>query len=549
VAAGAVNRAAHAADAPNTAAAMTLTDVSRASGIDFVHRNGATGEKFACELLGAGGALLDFDGDGDLDLYLVQGAALPGADYDPPPRDELWQNLGGGTAPQFRRVPDAAGAGDPGYGMGAAVGDVDNDGDPDLYVTNFGPDVLYRNEGGRFTDVTRSAGLGDARWSTSAAFFDADGDGFLDLYVCNYFQYRVEDHDWYGLRKPGYRTHGGPAMFRPDADVFYRNRGDGTFEDATEAAGFAAAAPSHGLGIVAGDFDDDRDVDVFVANDTQPNFLFLNDGAGRFTEEAMLAGVATDPAGKPRAGMGVDAQDADGDGRIDLLVTNFSLETNAFFRAEGGGFFTDAAFEVGLGAPSLPFLGFGTGFFDPDNDRDLDVFVANGHIFDNVPLYFDNLTYKQRNQLFRNEGGRFVEADRSLGPAVTREEASRAAIFGDLDDDGDTDLIVTDVATSPQVLRNDGGDANGWVRVTLRGTRSNRDGYGAEVLVTAKGVTRRLQARAAYGYLASNDPRVLAGLGGAAEAERIEVRWPSGIVDVLEHVPSASSVVVVEGEG
>jgi hypothetical protein len=332
-------------------------------------------------------------------------------------------------------------------------------------------------------------------------------------------------------------------------NILHRNRGDGTFEDVSETSGIRAAEPRHALGVVAGDFDDDGDPDLYVANDTQPNSLWLNDGSGRFVEEAMFAGVATDQEGAPQAGMGVDAADYDGDGIVDLFCTNFSLETNTLYRGEGQGFFTDVSYAAGLGDASLAFLAFGTGFFDVDNDGDPDLFAANGHIMDNVELYFDNLTFRQRNQLFLNEAGRFHEAGPEWGAAVTRQEVSRGALFGDLDDDGDTDLVVTDCGTRPQVLRNDLGAGHGWVRVALVGTRSNRDGYGAEVRVTAGGRTQRDQARAGYSYLTSNDPRLLFGLGEARLAERIEVRWPSGTIDRVERVPAGRTVVVTEGRG
>jgi hypothetical protein len=544
------------------AAAVRFTDVGPVSGVDFVHRNGSSGTKYAVELIGAGGALLDWDGDGDLDLFLVQGAGLPGNEYkEAPPRDALYENVGwtslrgAGAAegppafrPPFVEVPDAAGAADGSYGMGAAAGDYDNDGDPDLYVTNFGPNRLWRNDAGRFTDVTAAAGVGEPRWSTSACWADVDHDGFLDLYVCNYFKYRLEEHEWYGLRKPGWRTHGGPASFQPDLHVLYRNRGDGTFEDASESSGVRAPGAGFGLGVVAGDFDDDRDTDLWVTNDTQANWLFLNDGEGRFTEDGALAGVAFDQSGKPQASMGVDAQDADGDLLVDLFCTNFSLEANAFYLGEGRGFYRDASWEVGLAAPSLPYLGFGAGFLDVENDRDLDIFVANGHIMDNVELYFDNLAYKERNQLFLREGASFVEAGPEAGAIVARVEASRAALFGDLDDDGDTDLVVTNVAAAPQILRNDTDSANAWVRIQLRGTKTNRDGAGADVFVTAAGETRRFQARPSYGYLGSNDPRLLAGLGEASSCD-IEVRWPRGGIDRVERVPARRTVVVTEGKG
>jgi len=547
-----------AAVATGAAAVPRFADRAAECGVDFVHLNGASGNKYATELLGAGGGLLDFDGDGDLDLYLVQGAGLPGQEYPAPQRNRLYERVGspaareaGAPAPvlEYRAVPSAAGADDDSYGMGCAVGDYDNDGDPDLYVTNFGANRLYRNDCGKFTDVTAQAGVGDPRWSMSAVFFDADGDGLLDLYVCNYFRYAVDDHQWYGLRKDGYRTHGGPASFRPEPDIFYRNLGGGAFVDATEAAGFAAVEDAHALGIVAGDLDDDGDVDLYVANDTQPNWLFLNDGEGRFTEDGMVAGVSFDQSGAPQAGMGVDAQDANGDRLVDLFVTNFSLETNTLYLAEGGGFFVDASYAAGLGAAALPYLGFGTGFFDPDNDGDRDVFVANGHIMDNAHLYYDNLSYMQPNQLYVNGGdGTYQAAGPEWGGLSTRALASRSAIFGDLDDDGDTDLVVTNVAEAPEVLVNDGGNDAGWIRVQLRGSVSNRDGYGADVFVQAGGEESRQQVRAAFSYLGSSDPRPLIGLAGAEQADLVEVRWPSGAIDRAESVPAGRTILFVEGD-
>ncbi len=538
-----------------------LVDITADSGVDFVHRNGATGTKYAMELIGSGGGLLDFDGDGDLDLYLVNGARLPGVDAPELWVNALYENIGfppeaveGAEAPSappaFRRVPDAAGAADTTYGMGCTVGDFDNDGDPDLYVTNYGPNRLYRNDGGHFVDISAAAGVDDPRWSASAAFVDIDADGWLDLYVTNYFRYRLEDHEWWGLRKEGWRTHGGPASLDPEFDRLYLNRGDGTFEDVSESSGILQGGATYALGVLAGDLDDDGDVDLYVANDTQPNWLYLNEGDGTFVEDGMLAGVSYDQGGKPQAGMGVDSGDVNGDGIIDLICTNFSMETNTLYLGEGDGLFVDGSFMAGIGAATLPFLGFGLAFLDLENDRDLDLFVANGHIHDVAHLYHDGVTYKQRNQLFLSDGsGRFAEVDEGWGAAVTRVEASRAVIVGDLDDDGDPDLVVTNVAATPQILRNVGGNTNAWARIQLVGTTSNRDGFGAEVRVTVAGEERRHQARAASSYLASKDPRLLVGLGDAARVDRVEVWWPSGMIDVIEDVPARRTLFFVEGKG
>ena len=489
--------------APSAAGPGLFRDISADCGVDFIHQNGATGTKYAMELLGGGGAVLDFDGDGDLDLYFVNGSRLPGVTDPTPYVNALYENKGfGAEVPTgdalrvpFHRVPDAAGAADTSYGMGCAVGDYDNDGDPDLYVTNWGPNRLYRNDAGRFAEVGRAAGVDDPRWGASAAFVDIDGDGFLDLYVCNYFRYRLEDHEWWGIRKEGYRTHGGPASLPPELDVLYRNRGDGTFEDVSESSGIRQGGATYALGVIAGDFDDDGDPDLYVANDTQPNWLYLNEGDGTFVEDGMLAGVSYDQSGKPQAGMGVDSGDVNGDGIIDLICTNFSMETNTLYLGEGGGMYVDGSFMAGIGEATLRYLAFGVRLFDIENDGDLDLFTANGHIHDVIHLYDDGLTYKQRNQLFLNDGrGRFAEVDDGWGAIVRQVEASRSAITGDLDNDGDSDLVVTNIGTAPQILRNVGGNADAWTRVQLVGTASNRDGYGAEVRVTAGGITHRYQA-------------------------------------------------------
>ncbi len=540
--------------------ALRFADITANSGVDFMHQNGATGVKYAMELIGPGGALIDYDGDGDLDLYLINGSRLPGTPASEPFVNALYENVGfpaerpvgDAYRPPYRRVSDAAGAADTSFGMGCTVGDYDNDGDPDLYVTNFGPNRLYRNDGGRFVDVASEAGVTEPRWSTAAAFVDIDHDGHLDLYVGNYFKYRIEDHAWYGTRKEGYRTHGGPAMFKPVYDSLFRSRGDGTFEDVSESSGILEGGETYALGVVAGDFDDDGDTDIYVANDTQANWLFLNDGTGKFVEEGMLSGVSYDQGGKPQSGMAAEAGDVNGDGLIDLLCTNFSMESNTLYVAEGGGFYADASYSAGLAEATLPLLTFGSVFADVDNDRDLDLFSVNGHITDVIELYYDHLTYKQHNQLFFNRGNAvFDEADASWGAIVTQVEASRAAIRGDLDDDGDPDFVVTNVAAPTQILRNIGGNANSWIRVQLAGTESNRDGFGADVWVTADGETRRYQARVAAGYLSSNDPRILAGLGApdVPTVERVEVRWPSGTTDVIESVPARRTVLFTEGNG
>jgi hypothetical protein len=522
-------------------------DVARETGIDFTHANFATPERYLVETMGGGVALFDADGDGDLDVFLVQGAPAPGDARDRPPH-RLFRNEG---RMRFVDATAEAGVAGTGYGQGCAVGDFEGDGDADLFVACFGPDLFFVNRGGaRFEERAREARLADPGWGTSAAFLDADLDGDLDLYVARYVKASYVGH-------PRCVRRGHPVYCHPDAfegleDRFYRNEGDGTFSEIGARAGVARAGPleGKGLGVVAGDFDEDGLPDLFVANDSTANFLYLGRGDCTFEETGILAGVAFSPGGRAEAGMGVDAGDVDGDGRLDLVVTNLNGEPTRLHRNVGGGFIDDATETAGLASPSLPLVGFGVGFFDADGDGALDLLFVNGHVLDNIEAIDSGQTYRQRRVLMRNRGdGTFEEISASAGEVFALPRAGRAAAFGDLDGDGDVDVVVTNCGEPAEVLRNGGVRGRRWIRLRLVGVRSVRDGIGAEVRIAVGGRLLRRDARSGHSYLAASDARVTAGLGENDQVDRVEIRWPSGQVDLLEGLAADREYHVREGAG
>lgn len=527
---------------------IQFIDATAEAGIQFLHRNGAKGDYHLPEQLGAGGAFFDYDNDGDLDLYLVNSGDLPDEGHESTVTSALYRNNGDGT---FTDITSEAGADNKGnYGVGAACGDYDNDGDPDLYVTNFGANVLYRNNGdGSFTNVTETAGVGDPMWGSSATFLDYDRDGNLDLYVVNYLRYSL-DVPHAPCEVDGIRILCHPKNFDGAPDQFYRNNGDGTFTNVTEAAGFKVAEGPHsgkGLGVVAADFNNDGEADIYVANDDTPNYLYYNNGDGTFTETGLLAGCAYSFNGVAQAGMGVDAGDYNGDGYLDIFVTNLSYETNALYQNNGDGTFSDVIYGAHLGDESFLFVGFGTRFFDYDNDGFLDIFIANGHIIDNIAQVTDILTYAQRNQLFHNNGdGTFREVSFSAGKYFHEQSVSRGAIFGDYDNDGDCDIVTTQVNQPAQLLRNEDGNQKNWLRVKLAGVISNRGGIGARVTLTAGTRFWVQEVRAGSSIMCSNDPRCHFGIGDNAIVDRLEIHWPSGIVQILENVKANQEIVVTE---
>ena len=528
---------------PCVSANVQFVDVTKEAGIDFRHVNGAEGDYHLPETLGAGGAFFDADNDGDLDIYLVNSGYWPGS-AAVQNHAALYQNNGDGT---FTDITAAAGVGNQGnYGQGVACADYDNDGDTELYVTNFGPDVLYRNNGdGTFTDITAHAGISDAAWSSSACFLDYDRDGHLDLFVVNYLHYSL-DAVYRPCGENATRTYCHPSLFEGAPDRLYRNNGDGTFTDVSQEAGvgnIGGMFHGKGLGVVSADFNNDGAPDLYVANDDTRNDFFYNNGDGTFSEISLLAGCAYSFNGVAQAGMGIAAGDYNGDGALDIFVTNLSYETNALYRNNGDGTFTDVIYEARLGKESYLYVGFGTGFLDADNDGWLDLFVANGHIIDNIVETHDVLTYAQPNQLFRNKGdGTFQEISETAGPYFHRAQVSRGSIFGDYDNDGDVDILVTQSNAPATLLRNENGNKQNWLRIKPVGTISNRDGIGARVLLAQQ--IRDVNPCASY--LSSHDARLHFGLGQNTSVDRLEIRWPSGVVEVYENLPVNQEHVLTE---
>ena len=505
-----------------------LTDVAAEAGLDFVHDAGLSAAKHMPETLGGGAGFADVDGDGWLDVYMVQGGPVEPTEGSERPPNRLYRGNGDGT---FTDVTEGSGAGDTtGNGMGVCFGDIDNDGDVDMYVTNYGADVLLRNSGdGTFTDVTAESGIDNPAWGTSCGFADYDRDGWLDLYVTNYVDYRVDGGVICG--SPGQPAYCHPDAFDGVPDILYRNRGDGTFEIVTEAAGVRNADPkqSKGLGVVWLDFDDDGWIDLYVANDSTRNFLYRNEGDGTFTEAGLTRGGAFNGAGQTEAGMGVDAGDTDGDGLEDLYVTHLDFETNTLYRNSSPGFLTDETELSGFGAPSMLKVGFGTNFFDLDNDRDLDVFVANGHIIDTIAQLNPSLTFEQSDQLYLNRGdGRFFDASTEAGPYFEKAFVGRGTALGDYDEDGDLDLLVANLDGQVVLLRNDVGHDTPSLRLRLL-TSGGRDAIGARARLVAGGRAVVATVRSARSYLSGSDPRLYFGLGDDADTiERLEIRWPDG---------------------
>jgi hypothetical protein len=524
---------------------VTFTDVTARAGIAFRHDHGGSGRRYLVETFGGGVVAFDYDSDELPDLFFVNGSPLPGTEH-PRRGNVLYRNLGDGT---FRDVTGEAGLGGEGYGMGGAATDVDGDGDQDILVTAFGENQLYLNNGdGTFRSVGKERGVADGKWSASALFFELDGDGFLDLYVANYLDYTIATHRECVSPTAGISAYCHPQEYEGVADVLYRNRGDGTFEDVSSRAILSGPENGKGLGLVALDFDDDGDSDVYVANDTTRNILYRNDG-GRLTDVGVEAGVAYNEQGLAEAGMGVDAGDVDRDGRLDLAVTNFDFENNTLYRNLGGGFFFDATSAFGLGAVSLTELGFGCDFVDLDNDGWLDFVVLNGHILDNIAEIQSNLSFAQPGQVFRNEGGRFRDTTASSGSAIATPRVGRGLATLDYDLDGDPDLAIASRGSEAELLRNDGGNGGAFLGLRLVGVASNRDGVGARLSLELDGRPWVEELRSTSSYLAQNEMILHVGLGNSTKAEELALRWPSGRVDRIERLEAGRRYVIKEGVG
>jgi enediyne biosynthesis protein E4 len=534
---------------------VQFTDTTKALGVQFTQENSATSNKYLIETMGGGVALLDYDNDGRLDIFFTNGAKLadPMPDGAAPDKSErkYWNRLFHQQEDEtFVDVTEKAGlTGMPqnAYGMGVAAGDYDNDGFTDLYVTNYGSNTLYRNNGdGTFGDVTARAGVAASGWSASAGFFDADNDGKLDLFVTRYVEWSFRGNRYCGEKKPGYRAYCHPDNYEAVTNVLFHNNGDGTFTDVSAKSGIAAAS-GKGLGVAFADYDHDGFMDVYVANDSVQSLLFHNSGNGAFSEAGLLAGVGFNEDGKTFAGMGVDFADYDNDGHPDVVVTDLSNERYKLFRQNGDGSFRDVTSASGVGGATLLFSGWSTRFVDYDNDGWKDIFAVQGHVMDTIEKTSPNLSYLQPPLLLRNEAGRFSRV--TPGEAFQRSWAGRGAAFGDLDNDGDVDIVVSNVGQPAVVLRNDGGNEQHWLSIRTVGRKSNRDGIGCGVkVVSASGLIQYFTVNTAVGYLSASDKRLLVGLGGDATATSVEIRWPSGIVQTFQNVKAGQTLIATEPE-
>jgi enediyne biosynthesis protein E4 len=529
-----------------------FTDVTARLGVNFVYQSSHTSRKYLLETMGAGVALFDYDNDGRLDLYLVNGAPLA----DPTPKgaipkktgprywNRLYHQRKDGT---FEDVTEKAGLQGAGYGMGVAVGDYDNDGFEDLYVTAYGGNKLYHNNGnGTFTDVTEKAGVGGSGWSTSAAWIDLDNDGYLDLVVLRYLDWDFDDV-WCGEHKEGFRAYCHPDFFKPIAPLVYHNNHDGTFTEVSQKLGLAK--PGKGLGLAIADYDRDGHIDFFVANDSMAEFLYHNKGDGTFEEVGLVSEVAVDIDGRTYAGMGVDFSDYNNDGRPDVVVTDLANQRYALYENNGDGSFTYTSGIAGLGEITLAHSGWGVRFFDYDNDGWKDLLIAQGHDMDNIELVSPMLRYREPMLLLRNTGKKFVDVSSISGDIFHDAWVGRGMAIGDIDNDGRIDAVVTTNGGAAHILLNKTASANHWITLRLIGHKSNRDGIGAVVKLTTAQGPQWVTATTSSGYMSASDPRVHFGLGQSSIADSIEIRWPSGVVQTLTHVAGDRQVQIDEPAG
>jgi hypothetical protein len=554
---------------------VQFVNIAPRAGIAYRHENGASPEKYMPETMAGGALIFDYNNDGWPDLFFVNGGSFVDKRIAASARHRLYRNTRDG---KFTDVSESSGIKMSGFGMGACSADYDNDGWADLYVTAVGADKLYRNTGkGALDDVSATVGAGADLWSTSCAWGDIDNDGDVDLYVTRYVDFAVDNNKYCTLRE-NVRTYCHPNVYRSVPDILYRNNGNGTFTDITREAGIVKSG--NGLGVVIADYDDDGWVDIFVANDTTPNLLFHNKGKGVFEEVGFWSGVAVGIGGKPLAGMGTDMADVTGDGLLDIFVTNLDGQTHSLYKNLGKGLFADVTFPSGIGEVTLPFVGFGTAFFDYDNDGDLDLTIANGDVIDNATRVRDSTSYEQLNLLLRNDGtGRFTSVGPASGSGFAIKKASRGLATADLDNDGDLDLVTSNVGTTADLLQNNGGNRANSILVRTIGSMSganaspagrshqgmsganaspagrshqgmsNRDGIGARLKLFVRGKVLVREVKAGSSYLSQNDLRVHFGLGEAERAERLEVRWPGGFVDTIENIQANQILTVLEGTG
>jgi hypothetical protein len=529
---------------------VKLVDVAAEAGIDLVNISGGAAKDYIVDANGNGAAFFDYDNDEDLDALIVNGSTREHFAQGGDPMVALYQNDGRG---HFRDVTSSSGFDRRGWGSGVCVGDYNNDGTRDVFITAFGPDALWRNTGkGTFVDVTRSAGFEETRWGTSCAFADYDHDGYLDLYVANYVAFDDRTIPARGTtancRFMATDVFCGPKRLTGDLDVLYHNNGDGTFSDVTTRAGVKDPG-YYGFGVVFTDLNDDGWADIYVANDSVPNLLFRNRGNGTFVEEGLVSGAALSSDGRAQAGMGVDAGDANGDGLPDLIVTNFSHDYNTLYENGPAGAFTDRSYATGIASTAGPYLGWGVKFVDVDNDGRLDIFISNGHVYPEVDKHGLGTRYQQRKQVFMNEGTRFRHASAEIGGGLALEKSSRGAAFGDYDNDGDIDVLVINMNERPTLLRNDTTAGNHWITVRFVGSKSNRDGIGARVRLETGKQRQTTTVRGDGSYMSHSDTRAHFGLGEATRVDRLEIRWPSGLVETATGLAADRFYVAREGAG
>jgi enediyne biosynthesis protein E4 len=535
------------ADASPASAAYPFEEVpAAASRITWVHTAGKSPEKYLPETTGAGCAFFDYDNDGWMDIYLVNSGKCDFYNPNPPLRNALYRNNRDGT---FIDVTEKAGVAAGGYGQGVAVGDYDGDGFPDLYVTQYGRSILYHNNGnGTFTDVTEKAGVAAPGWASSAVWFDYDNDGRLDLFVCNFVDFnKAKNLPCTAYNKPGYCV---PTLYKPAASWLFHNNGDGTFTDVSTSSGIAKHL-GKAWGVVAADLNNDGKMDLFVANDTVQNFLYMNRGNGRFEEIAALAGVGYSETGRPRSGMGVDATDFNQDGWMDLFVANIDHEEYSLYQNNHNETFDDQADSTAIGAATRLMSGWGLKFFDYDNDGNLDLFLANGNPDDLIETMQKDVTYREPLMLFRNDGKALHNVSAESGPIFARNLSARGLAIGDFDNDGAVDVLVSVNDAAPLLLRNAAAKDNHWLGIKLLGKKSNRDAIGARVTYQA-GDLRRSRTKVGGGsYLSSHDPRLVLGLGKRTKIDWLEVKWPepSGTTEKLTALPIDKYITIIEGEG